>query len=57
MSERHEKNEPQTIGIDWAYYGSDQNGDYRFGQKGWICPKCGSIYSPMTIECYRCNKR
>ena len=23
---------------------------------GWICPKCGSVYSPMTTECYKCNK-
>ena len=21
---------------------------------GWICPKCGSVYSPNTVECYRC---
>lgn len=21
---------------------------------GWICPKCGSVYSPTQTECYRC---
>lgn len=23
---------------------------------GWICPKCGSVYSYNVMECYRCNK-
>lgn len=23
---------------------------------GWICPKCGNVYSPQTTECYNCNK-
>lgn len=22
---------------------------------GWICPKCGSVYSPTQIECYKCS--
>ena len=22
---------------------------------GWICPKCGSVYSPTQIECYKCG--
>lgn len=22
---------------------------------GWICPKCGTVYSPTTIECYKCG--
>lgn len=51
------KNGQMTVGVDWAHYGSDQNGQYLFGQKGWVCPKCGNIYSPMTPECYRCNRR
>ena len=24
---------------------------------GWKCPNCGSIYSPNTSECYRCNHK
>lgn len=23
-------------------------------QTGWVCPKCGSVYGPMTTECSRC---
>lgn len=23
---------------------------------GWVCPICGSVYSPTTVECYKCNK-
>lgn len=25
------------------------------GLPGWVCPKCGSVYSPSTNECWRCN--
>ena len=24
-------------------------------QEGWVCPKCGGVYSPATPECYRCT--
>lgn len=23
---------------------------------GWICPKCGNVYSQTCIECLNCNK-
>jgi len=23
--------------------------------RGWICPKCGSVYGPAKAECARCN--
>lgn len=26
---------------------------YRYG---WICPKCGSVYSPTTSCCPKCTK-
>lgn len=29
-------------------------GDY-FVSHGWVCPKCGRIYSPSTPMCFYCN--
>lgn len=26
-----------------------------FGQHGWICPKCGRVYSPFTMMCPYCK--
>lgn len=26
-----------------------------FGQQGWICPKCGRVYSPYTQMCPYCG--
>ena len=25
------------------------------GPQGWICPKCGKVFSPNTSECIYCN--
>ena len=22
---------------------------------GWICPKCGNVYSPLTMMCWKCE--
>ena len=54
---------------NYSYYvGDDPNWFYRptttqvspprfvgWGRQGWICPKCGSVYSPDTPMCYKCN--
>lgn len=30
--------------------------DYEFtAPQGWICPKCGRVYSPTTFMCYYCG--
>lgn len=26
-----------------------------WGRQGWVCPKCGHVYSPSTPECWTCN--
>jgi hypothetical protein len=26
-----------------------------FGQQGWICPKCGRVFSPFTTMCPYCK--
>ena len=23
--------------------------------QGWVCPKCGRVYSPIWVECTKCN--
>ena len=30
---------------------NEVNFNRMFGQQGWICPKCGRVYSPFTQMC------
>ena len=32
----------------------DANTDWSF-HYGWICPKCGRVFSSSILECYYCN--
>lgn len=29
--------------------------NYSVSLTGWMCPKCGRVYSPATTECEHCN--
>ena len=35
----------------------DKNINGIFGMQGWICPKCGRVYSPFTQMCLYCGKQ
>lgn len=26
-------------------------------REGWVCPKCGRVWSPTWFECQPCNKK
>lgn len=32
-----------------------RGGDSFFARQGWICPKCGRVYSPTTEMCLYCS--
>ena len=31
------------------------NNEISWGQQGWICPKCGSVWAPHVDGCRKCN--
>lgn len=30
-------------------------GDFPDAPRGWVCPKCGRVYSPNTTMCFYCG--
>lgn len=32
------------------------NNEISWGQQGWICPKCGSVWAPHVDGCHKCNR-
>ena len=49
--------EETTAGKSISYSIRDVPGDsFKYwGQQGWICPQCGAVLSPWTIECPHCR--
>lgn len=31
------------------------NNEISWGQQGWVCPKCGSVWAPHVDGCHKCN--
>lgn len=38
------------------YIGDFPPNDY-FAPRGWVCPKCGRVYSPSTPMCWYCGDK
>lgn len=39
------------------YIGDFPPNDYFAPNKGWVCPKCGRVYSPSTPMCWYCGDK
>lgn len=48
----HDSNEYKNMEQDLSAI-NPYNG--MFGQQGWICPKCGRVYSPFIQMCLYCK--
>ena len=38
-------------------FGVKEGEEESYLRSGWICPKCGRVFSPDTFECWYCNGR
>ena len=47
------KDEVRT-NIQWGFE-CDNTQQFKFANYGWICPKCGRVYSPFTMMCPYCK--
>lgn len=48
------KKDEERTNIQWGFefYNTQQ---FKFANYGWICPKCGRVFSPFTMMCPYCN--
>ena len=52
---QHSKaDEPQQTS---AIVGDYPSFNWNFIPQGWVCPKCGRVYSPTTIMCLVCGNQ
>lgn len=38
-------------------FGVKKDEEEPYLRSGWVCPKCGRVFSPDTFECWYCNGR
>ena len=49
--------QPEGCSIQPYPYDSIQTPKGIFVNQGWMCPKCGRVYSPLVQTCSHCNNK